>query len=271
MHTHYIKTDNFITLFPGNDTNIDTSYVIPKSSYYFNLLTEEVLDQIGEFDTAARFKRKIHELETEEESKFIKAIVRQMESVKLSGLPLFNFWNELVENVYSQKDRMSLLTKAVKGELVITWDGKIVLNSRASYLPREGYTTPEIMNQPYQPNTTFSDLSKPAIAGSITWAANHCPDAGNIYEVLVQVKDLVIPLKDSERYELTSFTYLDNLKVYGYGVNNVQVTTNNSSYGPLVIRKPQDKQAMFVYLQTLVPGTNSISQPHQVPVKQTGC
>jgi hypothetical protein len=271
LTSNYIKTENFITFFPGGN-----SVVIPSSSYYFDLMTDEILEQAGPLKNVSELPSLIHKLETAKETDFLNVTLDKMKSMSLSGLPLITFWNKLQQNIKPSEDRFALLKAVASGDLVITWTGDLILNSRASFLPKDS-ASPQVMNAVYTPNKTFNNLSKPAIGGLIEWAANHCPDAGAIYELLVQVQHLQLPiigkqnsLSNSMLY-FTEFTYLDKLEVYGRGVEKVEVTTNNSKYGPLVIRKPHSLQAINEYLKTLNPGTNIVNQPEVVPVRFSGC
>jgi hypothetical protein len=268
----YIKTESYVTFYPGQDI----SYVVPKSSFYFSLLTEETLDNLGDFFTARELKQRLTGDGTPEEKQLVNGALQSLAASNLSGVALINFWNNTLDSIVNPADRLVLLKRVLQGQ-VITWDGHLILNSRSSFLSK-GELVP--MNTPYEFNRMYSNLSRPAIAGSVEWVGMQCPDAGNIYEVLVQVSDLVV---DSIRNEETStskftylfnrFTYLEDLRIRDTKGSNLEssVTTNNSVYGCLKIRKPHTLEATKEYLKSLSVGTNVINQPEVVPVRLSGC
>lgn len=268
----YIKTESYVTFYPGQDI----SYVVPKSSFYFSLLTEETLESLGDFFTVRELKRSLTGEGTPEERQLIKEALQSLAASNLSGVALINFWNNTLDNIVNPADRLVLLKRVLQGQ-VITWDGHLVLNSRSSFLSKGQLIA---MNSPYEFNKTYSNLSKPAIAGSIEWVGMQCPDTGNIYEVLVQVSDLLVESINVEEDSTSKFTYLFNRFTYledllirdtkGSQVGS-SVTTNNSVYGCLKIRKPHTLEATKEYLKSLSVGNNVINQPEVVAVRLSGC
>lgn len=289
----YIVDDSHITIYKDGQ-----SYLISKkSNSYFGLIKHTLLNQrtpnsnllswggqLSE-ETAGAFTYSQGKFYFEDEvvPNSIAERIKELKKQNLPFQPLINFWLKLRKHP-DEEIREKLGESAGSPGVPLTWDGDLVLYTRASWIPRS-VSTEEITNLVYPNIQKLSDWSagnfspgktvlssKPTICGDFNWITQVCPDAGVIYDIQVNPLHVVNFVRDRIEVKVSQFTYLSQLEeksVLTDKIFFVKVETN--TFGEkLVVRKPYSAESLREYLSSLVPGNNNIKETEVQTVSVRG-
>lgn len=218
--------------------------------------------------------------------------VKQLQDEGIPYQPLVNFWNKLKSHP-DEAVRIGLADRAGSQTIPLTWDGDLVLYTRASWLPSTLEETFDRANPlafipssdtdwsgNFEPGKLVQSSDSSFLpCGDFDWINGACPDQGAIYDIQVQPCH-VVSLEQTTRYArsanlaVSQFRYLSQLQERSSVPEKVcfiNVETNNLGER-LVVRRPYSDESLRAYLTTLLPGSNKMSesQPLRVVVRG-GC
>lgn len=279
------------------------SYLISKeSNSYFDLIKNTLLNQGTANSNLLSWGGQLSEASagafTYNQGKFyfedevvpvsIAERIKELKKQNLPFQPLINFWLKLREHPDAEI-REKLGESAGRPGVPLTWDGDLVLYTRASWIPRSAGIE-EITNLVYLNGLNLNKLklsdwsggqfspgktmlsSKPMICGDFNWITQVCPDAGVIYDIQVNPLHVVNLVRKGMELKVSQFTYLSQLEeksVLTDKIFFVKVETN--TFGErLVVRKPYSPESLRGYLSSLVPGNNNIKETEVQTVSVRG-
>lgn len=298
----YLISDNLITVFSNGQTHLISNL----GNSYFDLIKSKLLsnqefseswistDNYLQETTGGAFRYQSGEYFYNDEviPTSIGARVRKLQDDGIPYQPLVNFWNKLKSHP-DEDVRVGLAERAGSQTIPLTWDGDLVLYTRASWLPSTLEETFDRANPlAFRPSrdTDWSGNFEPGKlvqssgdsflpCGDFDWINGACPDQGAIYDIQVQPCH-VVSLEQTVRYArsanlaVSQFRYLSQLRERSSVPEKVcfiNVETNNLGER-LVVRRPYSDESLRAYLTTLLPGSNKMadSQPLRVVVSG-GC
>jgi hypothetical protein len=209
--------------------------------------------------------------------------IKELEDQNLPFQPLINFWLKLKDHP-DREIREKLGQSAGRPGIPLTWDGDLILYTRASWVPpsadKEEITSLTNLNRftrldwssnKFTPGKTMVS-STALICGDFTWITEVCPDAGVIYDIQVNPLHVVKSSPLGGKLEVSQFTYLSQLEEHSALTDKiffVKVETN--TFGKqLVVRKPYSPESLREYLANLMPGTNKMKETESQTVSVRG-
>jgi hypothetical protein len=289
----YIVDDKHITIHKDGKSHL----ISKESNSYFDLVRNTLLNQGtansnlltwgGQLSeaTAGAFTYNQGKFYFEDEvvPKSIAERIKELKEQNLPFQPLINFWLKLRSH-QDESIKEKLGESAGRPGVPLTWDGDLVLYTRASWVPPSAGIE-EITSLAYLNKMKLSDWSggefspgktmlssKPMTCGDFNWITQVCPDAGVIYDIQVNPLHVVNLIRNGMELKVSQFTYLSQLEeksVLTDKIFFVKIETN--TFGErLVVRKPYSPESLRGYLSSLVPGNNNMKETEVQAVSVRG-
>lgn len=295
----YLISDDLITIYSNGQTQLISNL----SNSYFDLIKSRLLnnqefslswiptDSYLQETTGGAFRYQAGEYFYNDEliPASIGKRVRHLQNDGIPYQPLVNFWNKLKSHP-NENVRSGLAERAGSQTIPLTWDGDLVLYTRASFLPSSLEETFDSTNplafralqitdwsgnfEPGKLVQSSDDNFLPC--GDFDWINRLCPDQGAIYDIQVQPCHVVsleqTAFSRTPWLAVSQFRYLSQLQERSSVPEKVcfiNVETNNLGER-LVVRRPYSDESLRAYLSSLLPGSNKMSESQSVSVAVRG-
>jgi hypothetical protein len=176
-------------------------------------------------------------------------LVKRAEESGLSLEPVLAFLEKA-----EQSPEYAKLVKLVSDKVIeITWDGNVILYTRAAWGMKKIDATTWIDEETVKPGQVES-FKVPARTGTFEYITRQCPDQGVIFEAMVNPANVT---SVNDFLYVTEYTILGRLEEKAqpdnYGISLVYRATQDA--GPMLVRSPYNIDTARAYLSACVKGT----------------
>jgi hypothetical protein len=250
----YLVTDEAISFYRESDKSV--RFVNKDSNGMVYELLRDCLLTKGTLDILEQdLNLKDCYLSFVKDNKNLFGIGDRLQSLKDSGMPtqpFERFVSRLPESFFQQERNVQFLSRVGTVDAPLTLNGDVVMYQRASWLNDRDITNWSSSDSFTSGNVVSSDV---LTVGEFNWVMGSCPDAGPVFEVLVQPQH-ILNVGHSGGWLVQQLTQLSKLSEYLFVKDRsetavVSFNTNCSNSSGNAIRLPYSAATMSSYVSML--------------------
>jgi hypothetical protein len=250
----YLVTDDAISFYRPSDRSV--RFVNRQTQRLTYDILRDSLVTSGNIEVLEQhFNPKNYYLNSVKAGKDIFGIKERLDSLTNSGMPTApfeKFVSRLSDSFFSEERNIQFIARVGTVDAPLTLDGDVVLYQRASWISQD-ITTNWSNSSTFTSGNVISGERNQTV-GEFNWVMNTCPDAGSVFEVLVQPEHIVTQTNSS--WSVSQLTQLSKLSEEVFVRDRaetavVSFNTNCASASGNAIRLPYSPATMSHYVSML--------------------